>query len=94
MELIEIMRRDELADDEEATIYVARPWSPEADAIVVSPAPSTTSPVERDGRAFDYFLEGFLAREFLEDLEASGEFKGASERQLCERLIRYADADA
>lgn len=94
MQLIEILRRDDIAEDENATIYVARPWSPEADAIIVSPAPATTGPVEQDGRTFDYFLEGFIAQEFLEDLVASGEFEGASEKRLCERLIRYAEADA
>jgi hypothetical protein len=94
VKLIEILRRDDIGEDEYATIYVARPWSPEADAIVVSPAPTATGPVEQDGRTFDYFLEGFLAQEFLEDLVASGEFEGASEKQLCERLIGYAEADA
>lgn len=94
VKLIEILRLDDIAADEEATIYVARPWSPDADAIVVSPAPTLTDPIERDGRAFDYFLEGFLAQDFLEDLVASGEFEGASEWQLCERLVRYAQMDA
>ena len=88
------MRRDDLAEDERATVYVARPWSPQASAIVVSPAPDRNDPIQRDGEAFDYFLEGFLVQEFLEDLAASGEFGAASEPELCERLIRYADADA
>jgi hypothetical protein len=94
VKLIEVLRKRDLGENEQATIYVARPWSPEAEAIVVSPAPTATGPVERDGRTFDYFLEAYIAQEFLEDLAASGELDDPSEKELCERLVRYAETDA
>lgn len=43
---------------------------------------------------FDYFPKGFPVQEFLEDLAASGEFGAVSEPEICERMIRYADAGA
>jgi hypothetical protein len=94
VQLIELLRQAHLGDDDEATIYVARPWSPEAEAIVVSPAPDATNPIEQDGQTFDYFLEAFIAQEFLEDLAASNDAEAASDKQRCERLILYAEADA
>jgi len=94
MRLADVLRQSDLGDDDEATIYVERPWSPDAEAIVLSLAPQATTPVEREGRQFDYFLEAFIARDFLDDLEASGEAKTMSEIERCERIIRYAEADA
>jgi len=94
MQLAEILRRTDLGDDEAAAIYVERPWAPDARAVVVSPAPRATTPLEREGRRFDYFLEACIACDFLEDLEESGEANGLSERQRHERLIRYAETDA
>ena len=60
----------------------------------MSPTPQATTPVEREGRQFDYFLEAFIARDFLDDLEASGEAKILSEIERCGRIIRYAETDA
>lgn len=60
----------------------------------MSPATETTEPVEQDGRSYDYFLETFIAREFLEGYEASADGAGASAEQRCERLIDYAVNDA
>ena len=94
MRLIEIIRSPDLGNDDDMTIYVARPWASDAEAILVNPAPEQTDPIERNGRSFDYFLEAFIARDFLEDLAASGTMEGASEQQRCERLIRYAGTDA
>lgn len=94
MQLIEILRHPDLGDDDDATIYVARPWPSDAEAILISPAPDQTHPIERNDRSFEYFLEAFIARDFLEDLIASGAAEGVSEQQRCERLIRYAETDA
>lgn len=94
MKLDDILRRGDLGDDEEATIYVERPWSVHAEAILVSPAPETTAPLERDGRQFAYFIEAFIARQFLDDLAASSDTAAMSEVQSHERLIRYAETDA
>lgn len=94
MQLAELLRRPDLGDDEEAAIYVARPWSPAAEAILVSPAPDAANPIEREGRRFEYFLEAALACDFLEDLEESGDAAWQSEDKRHARLIRYAETDA
>jgi hypothetical protein len=93
MKLIELLQQSDGWDDD-ATIYVARPWSCDAQAILVSLSSDTAAPVERDGTSYEYFLEAFIAREFSEDYSASAE--GAIESTLarCERLIAYAENDA
>ena len=93
MKLIDLLRQPG-GWEEDATIYVARPWSCEAEAILVSPAPDTAEPVDQNGRLYDYFLETFIAREFLDDYGASPDGADATERARCERLIFYAENDA
>jgi hypothetical protein len=87
MRLIELLGRRHGWHDDDTTIYVEQPWSCEADAILVSPSPQRTDPVEQEGRTYDYFLETFTIGEVL-----GGQF--ASEKDFCERLIRYAIDDA
>jgi len=87
MRLIELIARASDWTDHDTTIYVAQPWCRDADAILVSPAPDTTEPVERDGVQYDYFLETFIARDVLEGLEGSAD-------DWCQRLIDYAENDA
>jgi hypothetical protein len=94
MKLIELVELATGWNGEDATIYVTKPWAPDAEATMVFPAPYETTPIERDGRTYQYFLEGFIAREVLEDYAAAGQGADASTRQLCERLIRYAENDA
>ncbi len=94
MRLAELLKQSDLGNDEEATIYVERPWSHDAQVIVLSPAPETTTPVQREGRQFDYFLEAFIARDFLDDLDASGDATEMSEMERYDRLIHYAETDA
>ncbi len=94
VQLLELLGQVEQWNDEDTTIYVAPPWSCESEAMLISPAPDTTEPVERNGRRYEYFLETFLAREFLEGYAASAEGASASEEQRCKRLLRYAEQDA
>jgi N12 class adenine-specific DNA methylase len=94
MNLGEILRQGDFGEDEEATIFVERPWSVQAEAIIVSPAPATTASMDQDGRQFAYFIEAFIARQFLNDLAASCEVAEMSEAQRHEGLIRYAETDA
>lgn len=94
MRLIELFEQALERDDDDTTLYVARPWAPDAEAISVSPSPDTTEPVERDGRSYDYFLEVFIAREVIEDFAATAEGESASRLRRCERLIRYAETDS
>jgi hypothetical protein len=93
MKLIELLQQSD-EWEEEATIFVARPWSCDAEAILVSPAPDTTAPVERNGTSFAYFLETFLAREFSEEYAASDEGASSSAEERCQRLNTYAEDDA
>ena len=87
MRLIELVEGASTWTDDDTTIYVARPWSCDADAMLVSPAPDTTEPVEQGGKLYDYVLETFIAREVLEGLAGSAD-------QRCQRLISYAEDDA
>jgi hypothetical protein len=75
-------------------IYVCAPWSPDADAVFVVAEGSGTESVDFQGRQYDYFLETFIARDFLEDYATSLEGASATERGRCERLIKYALNDA
>jgi hypothetical protein len=104
--LIKIVR--ELAsippDDEDgpcATIYAQEPWTPASFAAVVNSSDETTGPVEVDGEKLAYFIEVFIAREFLEDWEKTPGVKPdenicdlAADRHRCEVLIHYAKYDA
>lgn len=72
------------------TIYVAEPWSGDADALLCSEPADMADPIIQSGKHYAYFLEGFIARDFLDDLDASDDVSQAA----CERLIRYAIDDA
>jgi len=74
--------------DPEATIYAVEPWTSASQAILVSPGPDSSEPIERNGTIYSYFLEVFIAREFLEGFGVN-DFKIA-----CDRLIQYAVNDA
>lgn len=93
MRLIEVIREAaDLSDD--LVIYVLAPWSPDADTVFVVAEGNSAEPVTFHGRQYDYFLEAFIARDFIEDYAASAEGASATERERCERLIRYAQDDA
>lgn len=94
MRLVELLEQVDGWADDNTTIYVAKPWSCDAQAILISPAPDGTEAVTRDGQMHDYFMETFLARDFLEDFDASQEGGSATRKQRCERLVRYAVDDA
>lgn len=78
--------------DEELCICLSRPWTIDSEV--------TVEPYPEDGlvRALkavtgkDYFLEVFIARDFLQDLTGSQEY--ASLEAKCNRLIQYAENDA
>lgn len=72
------------------TIYVVQPWTCDADALISDVSPETTAPIIHAGKPYAYFLEGFIARDFLDDLGASDDVSEAN----CERLISYAINDA
>lgn len=75
---------------DEDTIYVVEPRGGDADALLSKATPDTTGPIIQDGQSYAYFLEGFIARDFLDDLDAPDDVDEAA----CKRLIRYAADDA
>ncbi len=90
--LIELVKTLESLD-ETATIYVGEPWSSESQAVVEVEPPSGGLPPAAAGAGLKYFLEVFVARDFLTDWE-SGLGRSPSARERCDRLIRYAVDDA
>ena len=84
----------ELSDlDDQLTIYAQEPWNPTSLAVVAHEAEDGTWVQYRDGIAFSYFLEVFIALDFLKGWEAnSAEPIGLPAK--CNRLIEYAINDA
>jgi hypothetical protein len=92
MTLLEAIRDlDSLA--EESTIYASEPWTSDS-AAIVAPEPDTGGlPVEAQDLGLTYFLEIFIARDFLEDWAATFE----TEPSLYEKVamvIHYAINDS
>lgn len=80
--------------DDEVIIYAQKPWSPLSIAATITIDEDETG----DGQpglaeGLEYFLEVFVAREFL---EGWSETRGspASHNEQCLRLIQYAENDA
>lgn len=88
MTLLEVIRTLD-SFDEESTIYASEPWTEKSKSVVVAE-------LESDGlqeRGVKYFLEVFIARQFLE--EWVGNFGvEPTIQEKCARLIQYAITDA
>lgn len=81
VKLRELLRgRRDWSEDE--IIYVVEPWNGEADALLSSETPDTTSPIVHAGKSYAYFIEGFIARDFLDDLASRDDVGEAA----CERI--------
>ena len=92
MNLLEAVRDLETLD-EESTIYAVEPWT-ESSAVVVEREPETGGvPENAQKLGMKYFLEIFIARDFLEDWTASLDAE-PSLAEKCARLIDYAIHDA
>jgi hypothetical protein len=92
MKLIEAIR-DLNALDEESTIYASQPWSENSEAIVAREQELGGLPTEAERLGLSYFLEVFVARDFVEDWTASLDPQPTLQ-QTCARLIKYAVNDA
>jgi hypothetical protein len=79
--------------DPEMTIYAPKPWSCDSDAIVAREPDGDGLPREAMGRHAAYFIEVFVAKEFLDGWTTSVA-RPTSAREQCERLIQYAINDA
>jgi hypothetical protein len=76
-----------------ATIYAAKPWSPDSLAIVASAPEQGGLPTDVRQLDLKYFLEVDIARDFLGDWSASLETEPTLDAK-CARLIQYATFDA
>ena len=71
--------------DENHTIYVKdnKGWSISSATIVCESPDDSTKPIEKEQITYDFFLEIFIAAEFIENVKGNLEEK-------CKRLIYYA----
>jgi len=92
MKLVEAIDKLEALNDE-ATIYASEPWNEDSIAITVPEPDDGGLPEEAKRLGLRYFLEVFLAREFLEDWVA-GLGAEPSSKEKCARVIQYAIKDA
>jgi len=79
--------------DQESTIYASRPWAENSLTVVAREPESGGLPLEAERLGLSYFLEVFVARDFVEGWVASLDAQPTL-RQKCERLIKYAATDA
>lgn len=75
------------------TIFVAEPWTPEAPAVVVTDPDGSIGPRTVGGVQFSYFIEVFIALEFLQGW-TSNVATDPTDHAKCDRLIYYAKYDA
>ena len=92
MKLIELIR-DLDALDEQCTIYASQPWTETSEAIAAHEPEAGGTPNEAERLGLKYFLEVFIAREFIEGWMANYDTQPTL-RQKCARLIEYATNDA
>lgn len=79
--------------DPENTIYAAEPWMETSISIVLREPEDGGLPKDAEEQGLKYFLEVFIARDFLEDW-ISGLDKEPNLVEKCARLIQYAIKDA
>lgn len=92
MKLIEAIR-DLASLDEANTIYASEPWTPDSE-VIVAPEPSSGGlPEEAKRLGLKYFLEVFIARDFLGGWSANLH-EEPTLQEKCARVIKYAITDA
>jgi hypothetical protein len=79
--------------DEASTIYAAKPWTSASQVTVVLEPNGGSVEAEVAALGLTYFLEVFVAKEFLEGWVANLDTE-PTPQQKCERLIAYAVNDA
>ena len=92
MTLIDVINKLDSFDDDD-NIYVKRPWKPESESIVAIDPDTGGIPIDAKKINAEYFLEIFIAAEFLEGWLLNVAQKQSAEEQ-CLRLIKYAENDA
>lgn len=92
MTLDEIVRRlDEF--DPESTIFAATPWTSSSGAVLSMQPDPRQIPDEAKLLGLRYFMEVFVAQDFLADWESLLISK-PTDQERCDRLISYAINDA
>jgi hypothetical protein len=79
--------------DDTHTIYAKQPWSCTSEAILAVEPTDGGLPLEAKQSGLEYFLEVFIAKEFLEGWFSNLQTKPTLLAQ-CERLVQYAENDA
>jgi hypothetical protein len=79
--------------DEADTIYAAEPWTENSTAIAVPEPVVCGLPAEAEKLGLKYFLEVFIAREFLADWMGNLDNE-PTVHEKCARLIQYGIKDA
>ena len=92
MKLIEVIR-DLQSFDKEGIICAAKPWTENTEAIVVVQPQARRLPDEAQRLGMEYFMEVFIAREFLQDWAANLKTEPTIQEK-CARIIKYAITDA
>lgn len=92
MRLIDVINSLDIFE-EDKTIYAVEPWNTDSKAIVAIEQDDGSLPGEVRSMGMSYFLEVFLAKEFLEGWIASQAHQVTIEEK-CARLISYAINDA
>jgi hypothetical protein len=75
--------------DKQSTIYASQPWSDTSEAIAAYEPETHDIPAEAEELDLKYFLEVFIARNFVEDWAANFPTPPTAQ-QRCARLIEYA----
>ena len=92
MKLIEAIRDLDSIDDG-STIYATEPWTQDSQVVVVPELDAGGLPAEAHRLGMKYFLEVFLARDFLASWMANLK-REPTLQEKCARLIQYAVTDA
>lgn len=79
--------------DENSTIYAVKPWTKSSETMVALESKTGDIPIEVVQLGMEYFLEVFIARDFVSDWAANLATR-PSLGEKCERLIYYAIHDA
>ena len=90
MKLIEAVQKLATLDGD-LTIYARDPWALLSDAQLAVEGSEDEKKIKIEG--LRYFLEVFVAREFIEDWKPTQKMLPTDE-QSCARLIEYATNDA
>lgn len=92
MSLLKIVQELDLLD-KEGTIYATEPWAINSQAVVLREPESGILPPEFEQIGLKYFIEVFIANDFLKQWEQQLKTAPTLE-QKCLRLIHYAINDA